>query len=87
MVVPVNLIPDALAQAARTLGLIERSRDPSDERQVRARLTKAGRALRAKALPIAVCIDGATGLKPADIRRLQTEIRILRNRLESYDGK
>ena len=76
-----------LLKRLEALGHLQRSRDPSDERQVRVRLTKTGRALRAKALPIPACINDASGLKPEDLRRLQTEIRILRNTLESYHGK
>jgi DNA-binding MarR family transcriptional regulator len=76
-----------LLKRLEALGHLERSRDLSDERQLRVRLTKAGRALRAKAVRIPGCINDASGLKPQDIRRLQTEITILRNTLESYQGK
>ncbi|UGY14924.1 MarR family winged helix-turn-helix transcriptional regulator [Bradyrhizobium septentrionale] len=72
-----------LLKRLEALGHIERSRDPSDERQVRVRLTKAGRALRAKAVRVPACIDEATGLTPEGIRRLQTEIKTLRKTLDS----
>jgi DNA-binding MarR family transcriptional regulator len=76
-----------LLKRLEALGHLQRSRDPSDERQVRVRLTKTGRALRAKALRIPACINDAAGLKREDLRRLQTEITTLRNTLESYHGQ
>jgi DNA-binding MarR family transcriptional regulator len=76
-----------LLKRLEALGHIQRSRDPSDERQVRVRLTKAGRALRAKALHIPACVIDASGMKREDIRRLQTEITALRNSLESHHGQ
>jgi len=76
-----------LLKRLEALGHLQRSRDPSDERQVRVRLTKAGRALRAKALRIPACINHASGLKPEDLRRLHTEITTLRKRLEYRHGQ
>jgi DNA-binding MarR family transcriptional regulator len=38
------------------MGYVKRSRDPTDERQVRVQLTKAGAALRGKARDIPSCI-------------------------------
>jgi DNA-binding MarR family transcriptional regulator len=63
------------------VGYIVRSRDPSDERQVRVRLTKAGAALRAKARDVPACILEATGLSHAALRRLQGEIAAVRANL------
>jgi DNA-binding MarR family transcriptional regulator len=60
---------------------LSRSRDPSDERQVRVRLTNAGRALHRKARGIPPCILEATGLSLADLRRLVGEIKALRQSL------
>jgi DNA-binding MarR family transcriptional regulator len=62
-------------------GYLTRSRDPGDERQVRLRLTRAGRALQAKARDIPRCILEASGLSPADARKLQAEISALRQSL------
>lgn len=76
-----------LLKRLEALGHLQRSRDPSDERQVRVRLTKTGRALRAKALRIPACINDASGLKREDLRRLQTEITTLRKSLESHHGQ
>ncbi len=76
-----------LLKRLETLGHIQRSRDPSDERQVRVRLTKTGRALRAKALGIPDCVNRASGLKPDDLRRLHSEITSLRNTPKTYHGQ
>ncbi len=62
-------------------GLVTRTRDPADERQVRIRLTAAGRALREKARAVAPCVSAATGLDPDGLRRLTTEIVSLRDSL------
>jgi DNA-binding MarR family transcriptional regulator len=60
------------------MGYLTRSRDPSDERQVRVRLTKTGAALRAKARDVPKCILEATGLSAAALHRLQNEISAVR---------
>jgi len=73
-----------LLKRLEALGHVERRRDPSDERQVRVRLTKAGQTLREKALNIPRCVLEASGLKGEELRRLQSEITALRNTLESY---
>jgi DNA-binding MarR family transcriptional regulator len=62
-------------------GYLTRSRDSRDERQVRVRLTRAGRTLQAKAQDIPRCILEATGLSLADARKLQTVISALRQSL------
>jgi len=63
-------------------GLIERRRDAHDERQVRVRLTGAGRALRARALRIPDGVFKLTGLSIADGLRLHREITRLREALD-----
>jgi MarR family transcriptional regulator, organic hydroperoxide resistance regulator len=76
-----------LLKRLETLGYIKRSRDPADERQVRARLTASGRTLRAKALHIPGCILAATGLDAKAAKQLMTGIATLRRMLESYNPK
>jgi DNA-binding MarR family transcriptional regulator len=66
------------------LGRISRQRDPQDERQVRVRLTSAGKALRRKAQSVPNCIVEASGLSLEDLRRLQRDITTLRSSLEQY---
>jgi DNA-binding MarR family transcriptional regulator len=70
-----------LLKRLETLGLVSRSRDPADERQVRVRLTSEGRALRAKAQRIPGCILEATGLTVEGLQRLTTQVAALRDRL------
>jgi MarR family transcriptional regulator, organic hydroperoxide resistance regulator len=70
-----------LLKRLETADYLTRNRDPSDERQVRVRLTKSGRALQRKARDIPRCILEATGLSLAELRKLQTEISALRQSL------
>jgi len=77
-----------LLKRLEAMGLLDRSRDPSDERQVRVRLTNAGRALQKKARDIPRCILEATGLSLADLRRLLRAIVAVRGKLlRSADDK
>ncbi|MGY2492551.1 MarR family winged helix-turn-helix transcriptional regulator [Cupriavidus sp. CP313] len=61
------------------MGYVERQRDPEDERQVRVRLTKAGRKLREQRLETSLA--GATGLAPDEFARIQKAVASLRNNL------
>jgi DNA-binding MarR family transcriptional regulator len=70
-----------LLKRLETVGNLTRSRDPSDERQVRIRLTNQGRALHRKAREIPRCILEATGLSLTDLRRLHRQITALRQNL------
>ncbi|MEQ8829011.1 MAG: MarR family transcriptional regulator [Alphaproteobacteria bacterium] len=63
------------------MGLVSRARDPQDERQVRVKLTDAGRALRGEADSITMCILEATGLPIEELRDLQAKIVRLRDHL------
>ncbi|ACI51442.1 transcriptional regulator, MarR family [Gluconacetobacter diazotrophicus PA1 5] len=63
-------------------GLLQRTRDTKDERQVRVTLTSQGRALEAQAASIPACILEATGRTPEQLMRLKSEIDALRNQLE-----
>ena len=70
-----------LLKRLEVAGLVSRTRDPADERQVRIRLTDAGRALRGEARAVPPCVSAATGLDPAALRRLTAEIASLRDSL------
>jgi MarR family transcriptional regulator, organic hydroperoxide resistance regulator len=70
-----------LLKRLEAIGYLTRSRDPSDERQVRVRLTNTGRALHRRARDIPRCIFEATGLSRADLRRLLGEISAVRQSL------
>lgn len=63
------------------LGLIMRTRDKTDERQVRVQLTPTGRALQDKAKTIPPCILQASGLEVGELARLKREIATLRSAL------
>jgi DNA-binding MarR family transcriptional regulator len=62
-------------------GLVDRNRDQHDERQVRISLSPAGRALRAKALPIPEQLLCASGQEAAALGRLRAELSAVRDDL------
>jgi DNA-binding MarR family transcriptional regulator len=70
-----------LLQRIEGLGLISRTRDPQDERQVRVKLTEAGRALRARAAAVPACVTDTLDMPKARIEALQKEIDDVRDRL------
>ena len=61
------------------MGYLERQRDPEDERQVRASLTKSGRRLRERALTMDLTEE--TGLSPDEFAKVQKAMVTLRNNL------
>jgi DNA-binding MarR family transcriptional regulator len=73
-----------LLKRLEAVGHLERTRDPADERQVRVRLTRKGRALREKAHEIPRCILEASGLEVEHLRRLNADMTALRNALERH---
>lgn len=62
-------------------GLVDRTRDPLDERRVLIRLTVQGRAAKQDAAGIPACIQGAIGCSVEDIVKLAEQIKSLRQRL------
>src|SRR5713226_8558456 len=64
-------------------GYLTRSRDPDDERQVRVRLTAAGRALKSRARGIPVCVEGTLGLSNDALKKVQADVLAIRDRLLS----
>ena len=72
-----------LLKRLEAAGLLKRERDSLDERQVRLRLTEAGRLLRGRAAGIPACVIEATGLPVPELRRLQAEIEGLRTCLQA----
>lgn len=63
------------------LGLVTRTRDRKDERQVRIGLTDAGRALRDKAAGVPACVFDVSGLDVATGLLLKADLEALRARL------
>jgi DNA-binding MarR family transcriptional regulator len=72
-----------MLQRLETLGYIGRSRDSTDERLVRIKLTEAGRKLRLRASDIVQSVRDATGLRDAQVTGLKKEVDALRRALES----
>jgi DNA-binding MarR family transcriptional regulator len=69
------------------LGLIARSRDSADERQVRIKLTEAGRKMHLKADGIVQAVRQATGLKDKQMIELRDGVEALRKSLENQDSR
>ncbi|WP_420101460.1 MarR family winged helix-turn-helix transcriptional regulator [Bosea sp. (in: a-proteobacteria)] len=70
-----------LLKRMEAAGLVSRSRDPADERQVRLQLTHEGRALIDKARQVPPCVLDATSLSGEEARRLTDQIAALRTSL------
>ncbi|MFJ3524268.1 MarR family winged helix-turn-helix transcriptional regulator [Pseudomonas sp. NPDC090203] len=70
-----------LIKRLEAAGLVSRSRDLIDERQVRVRLTPQGQALKTPALEVPNCIQDAVGLPVEDVMKLQAAVTDLRDRL------
>jgi MarR family transcriptional regulator, organic hydroperoxide resistance regulator len=69
------------------LGYVSRNRDPTDERQVRVRLTALGEDLRVQARAIPACVLDATGLTLEGMGRLRDEVAVMRKHLlETAEG-
>lgn len=64
-------------------GLVSRRRDAADERVVRVALTEAGRALAEEARCVPAEITRSTGLSADQLRRLNAEIKALRESLRA----
>jgi MarR family transcriptional regulator, organic hydroperoxide resistance regulator len=72
-----------LLKRMEAAGLVSRSRDPADERQVRLRLTDEGRVLIDKARQVPPCVLDATGLTSEEARSLTDQIGALRTALST----
>ena len=74
-----------LLKRMEAAGLVTRTRNPEDERQVRVTLTPEGRALEARAAHVPGCVLARTGLDAAGLGRLRDEINALSARLRAPD--
>lgn len=70
-----------LLKRLESMGLVERRRSTTDERQVCVSLQPAGHELRGRAADLPDCIAAATGLSPDDLQRLCDELGALRTNL------
>jgi DNA-binding MarR family transcriptional regulator len=66
-------------------GYLKRERDKEDERQVRIRLTPAGRALQEKAKMIPQEVGCTLGLSSGDHKALLRQLTDLRAKLQDYE--
>lgn len=89
-------IADKLALESSTLtpllkrleaaGLLRRTRNPDNERQVVVALTDAGRALRSRAGCLAGALLETSGQSPSRLNELTREVRQLRNAIYAHSG-
>jgi DNA-binding MarR family transcriptional regulator len=70
-----------LLKRLETMGLVTRTRNTKDERQVILKLTRKGRALQKKTEHFSNCILSSTGLTMEDVMDLQSKIMKLRDNL------
>jgi len=70
-----------LLKRLETAGMLRRTRDQDDERVVRIQLTPKGAALKQKAAEIPQAIGCATNITVAEVMKLTSEIKALREKL------
>ncbi|MEO9527878.1 MarR family transcriptional regulator [Roseibium sp.] len=70
-----------LLKRLETMGLVTRTRNPKDERQVILKLTRKGRALQKKTTHFSACVLSGTGLEMDDVLDLQSKVMTLRDNL------
>lgn len=82
---PSTLTP--LIKRLETAGLVRRTRNPDDERQVLVALTDEGRSLQDKAGCLGEALLDASGQSPADLGDLNRKIKDLRDAVYSRIGR
>ena len=75
-----------LLKRMEAAGLITRTRNPEDERQVLLHVTDQGWALRTRAQPVAACIQEAVGLDAETLSKVQVAIDAIRDNLQKRDS-
>lgn len=75
-----------LLKRLETAGLLRRTRNPDNERQVVVALTEAGRVLKARAGCLGEALLAASGQSPDQLSRLNLEVRQLRDAIYSHIG-
>lgn len=76
-----------LLKRLEAMGLVSRTRDPSDERQVRIGLTGQGRALQAPACSVPTELTAASGMTPDEYLKIRDGLETLRAALARADGQ
>ncbi|MFM7335078.1 MAG: MarR family winged helix-turn-helix transcriptional regulator [Tabrizicola sp.] len=71
-----------LLKRMETCGWLTRSRDTRDERQVRLRLTEAGRVLAAQTAKVPRAFAEKTGLQQSELADLRDILAVLRDKLK-----
>ncbi len=66
-------------------GLVRRTRDAKDERQVRVALTEAGQALRSEGMCLAEAVFAKTGLGAEEVRALTRQVQRLQRALSGSE--
>lgn len=75
-----------LLKRLETAGIVQRARNPENERQVIVALTDAGRALESKAGCLGAALIEASGQTAEDLGRLNVEVRRLRDSVYASIG-
>ncbi len=70
-----------LLKRLEAAGLLTRTRNPQDERQVLLHVSENGRALQQQAAPVARCVSEAVGLDVETIKTIQAAIDAIRDSL------
>ena len=85
-----DLEPSTITPLAKRLeqaGLVDRKRNPSDERQVKVLLTDKGRALRAETRLLTDALYERAGASVAELTDLNLRIRALRDAFRAADPR
>lgn len=76
-----------LLKRLEAMGLVSRTRDPKDERQVRISLTNQGQALQAPACSVPAELTAASGMTPEEYLKIRDGLETLRAALTRADGQ
>ncbi|MBV2185740.1 MAG: MarR family transcriptional regulator [Rhizobium sp.] len=70
-----------LLKRLEAAGLLTRTRNPQDERQVLLHVSEQGRALQQEAAPVAQCVNDTVGLDADTVKKIRTAIDAIRDSL------
>ncbi|TIL71575.1 MAG: MarR family transcriptional regulator [Mesorhizobium sp.] len=75
-----------LLKRLEAAGLLRRTRNPANERQVVVALTDKGRELRSRAGCLADALLSSSGQSPADLNQINRDVRELRDAIYEHTG-